>query len=314
MLGLTLIFGGFKIAFKKTIRIASFSALDSLNVSIDISGLKDKESHEKVKTRTRKNTSKLNQYLFDKSILEASTGSDLVFWSEGSGVILKEDAAKFYKKASEIASQYEFYLGVAIAVINPSNIKYLENKFVLFDKNGNMVIDYWKGIFVPDVEAPISKNKKTGMQKTETEYGTIAGTICFDTDFPTYIKQTKGADILLSSSRDWKEIDPIHTDMTRFRVLEQAFNFTRQTSNGLSITTDYKGNVVSEMNHFTSNHGVMISQLPTKGIITIYTIIGDSFVLICGLLLISTIIILKRIKRTITKILEKEQARIESYV
>ncbi len=300
VLGLTFIYGGYRVQFQKpnseTIRIASISALDSLNIMIDNQGLNNKETENEVKIETRKNTSKLNQYLFDKSITEAEAGAKIVFWAEGNGVILKEDENELYEKASQIALAQNIYLGIAVAVIDPSNSKFLENKFIVFNQTGEKVIDYWKGISVPGAEAPISNNKATGIQKIETDYGTIAGAICFDLDFPHYLKAAKGSDILLAPSNDYKEINPMHTDMAKFRAIEQGFNFIRQTSNGLSVGTDYTGKVISQMDHFTDNGKVLITQLPTKGIITIYSIIGDSFIVFCLLLLISIIIILKNKK------------------
>ncbi len=309
VLAITLIFGGQRTLLQQenptTVRIASISALDSLNAMVDIPRLNNKETAHEAKIQARLNTSKLNTYLFDKSIAEAKAGANLVFWAEGSGVILKEDETKFYEQASDIAAKHDFYLGVAMAVIDPSNPKFLENKFVVFNKKGEKVMDYWKGISVPGVEAPISNNKATGIQKIETEYGTIAGAICFDMDFPDYLKQAKGADILLSPSRDWKEIDPIHTDMTRFRAIEQGFNFIRQTSNGLTIGTDYTGKVLREMDHFTDESKVMVTQLPTQGTTTVYSMIGDSFIAFCALVLIFVVVILKSKKRIPSRIKRK---------
>ncbi len=297
VLGCTLIYGAYRVHFQKpaseTIRIASISALDSLNVSIDLKGLNKKSTENDVKKETRKNTSRLNQNLFDRSIKEAKAGAKIVFWAEGNAVILKEDEHELYEKASKIASEQNIYLGLGIAVVNPANNKYLENKFVLFDQNGNKVMDYWKGISVPGAEAPISNNKAVGIQKVATEYGTISGVICFDLDFPDYLKAAKGSDILLAPSNDWKEIDPLHTDMARFRAIEQGFNFIRQTSHGLSVGTDYTGKVLSEMDHFTDNAKVLITQLPTKGVGTVYSVIGDSFIVFCLVLLISIVLILK---------------------
>lgn len=300
VLGLTFIYGGYRVQFQKpnseTIRIASISALDSLKVLVDIQGLNNKETENDVKVETRKNTSKLNQNLFDRSVKEAEAGAKIVFWAEGNSIILKEDEKELYEKASQVALKQNFYLGLGVAVIDPLNTKFLENKFVLFDNDGKKVIDYWKGISVPGAETSISNNKATGIQKIETEYGTIAGAICFDMDFPNYLKEAKGSDILLAPSNDWKEIDPIHTDMSKFRAIEQGFNFIRQTSLGLSIGTDYTGKVISEMDHFTDNDKVLITQLPTKGTKTIYSMIGDSFILFCLLLLILVIIVIRKKK------------------
>ena len=300
VLGITLLYGGYRVQFQRTniksVRVASISALDSLAVSFDIRGFNNPETEYQIRIEAKKQTTRLNQYLFDKSIAEAQAGAKIVFWAEGNGVILKEDENEIYEKANEIASEHNVYLGLGLAVLDPSNSKFLENKFVLFDYTGNKVIDYWKGISVPGGEAEISNNRATGIQKIETEYGTIAGVICFDLDFPNYLKGAGGSDILLAPSNDYKEIDPIHTDMAKFRAIEQGFNLIRQTSFGLSIGTDYTGEVISEMDHFTDNDKTLITQLPTKGVKTIYSIIGDTFIVFCLLLFISVIIMLKKWK------------------
>ncbi|WP_179345873.1 nitrilase-related carbon-nitrogen hydrolase [Winogradskyella ursingii] len=296
--GITLSFGFYRVKFQpsntETIRIASISAIDSLKTGVDIQGLNNKESENDVKAITRRNTTRLNQNLFDRSIKEAESGAALVFWAEGNAVILKEDEKALYKKASKVASEQNIYLGVGVAVIDPTNTKFLENKLVLFDNNGKKIIDYWKGISVPGAEEPISNNKATGIQKTETDYGTIAAVICFDLDFPNYLKNASGTDILIAPSNDWKEVAKLHTDMSKFRAIEQGFNFVRQTSLGISIGTDYTGEVIGEMNHFNSDEKILITELPTKGTMTIYSRIGDTFIVFCLLLLIFTIIILKK--------------------
>ncbi|MEX0273097.1 MAG: nitrilase-related carbon-nitrogen hydrolase, partial [Flavobacteriaceae bacterium] len=293
VLGMTLLYGGYRVQFQKptskTIRIASISALDSLKFLVDIQGLNNGETENGVKIETRKKASRLNQNLFDRSIKEAEAGAKIVFWAEGNGVILKEDENELYEKAGQIASKLNIYLGMGIAVIDPKNDRFLENKFVLFDEDGKKVIDYWKGISVPGAEAPISNNKMTGIQKIETEYGTIAGAICFDLDFPNYLKDANGTDILLAPSNDYKEIGQLHTNMAKFRAIERGFNLIRQTSLGLSIGTDYTGKLLSEMNHFTDSGKVLITQLPTKGVRTLYSVIGDSFIAFCLLLFILAI-------------------------
>ncbi|MAZ72719.1 MAG: hypothetical protein CMC70_06195 [Flavobacteriaceae bacterium] len=298
VLGLTVSFGIYRVKFQasnhETIRIASISAIDSLKTGVDIQGINDKKTESDVKAITRRNTARLNQNLFDRSIKEAEAGAKLVFWAEGNAVILKEDEKELYEKASKVASGQSIYLGVGVAVIDPSKSKFLENKFVLFDNKGKKVIDYWKGISVPGAEEPISNNKGTGIQKIETDYGTIAGVICFDLDFPNYMKNASGSDILLAPSNDWKEVAKLHTDMSKFRAIEQGFNFIRQTSLGISIGTDYTGKVISKMNHFNSDEKILVTQLPTKGMNTIYSWIGDTFIVFCMLLLILTIIISKK--------------------
>ena len=298
VLGLTFIYGGYRIACQKpnaeTIRIASISASDDYTLNFYLEGLNDDEKGDENKIEAKRQITRTNQHLLERSVAEAKAGAKIVFWAEGNGAILKEDEQDLYRKASKIASDQKIYLGVGVAVLDHTKAKYLENKFVVFDTAGNKVIDYWKGISVPGVEAEISNNKATGIQKAVTPYGTIAGVICFDLDFPEYIRQVEGADILLAPSNDWKEIDPIHTEMARFRAVEQGVNLIRQASHGLSVGTDYTGKVISKMDHFTANDKTLITHLPTKGVDTIYAVIGDSFIVFCLLMVVLTGVALKK--------------------
>ncbi|MBX2828230.1 MAG: hypothetical protein KTR22_08710 [Flavobacteriaceae bacterium] len=300
VLALTLLYGGYRVQFQKpnseTIRVASISAPNDLNSMIDIEGLRNPETENEVKVITRNNTTKLNQYLFDKSIQEAQAGAKIVFWAEGNAVILKEDENDLYNEASKVATEQDIYLGISVAVVDPDNERFVENKWVLFNKNGNKIIDYWKGISVPGAEAPISNNKPVGIQHVETEYGILTGVICFDLDFPNYLKAAQGSDILLAPSNDYEEIGHLHTNMAKFRAIEQGFNLVRHASNGISIGTDYTGKVLSEMDHFADANKVLITQLPTKGKKTIYSMIGDSFIVICLALFVLVTILLRRKK------------------
>ncbi len=292
---LTLSFGSYRLLFQKpdskTIRVASISALPEFGIyDNDFFGLNLEGGKEKFK----KQASELSNDLFNRSSKEAKAGAKIVFWAEGNSLILKEDELELYESASSIAKENNIYLGIAVGIIDQNNDKPIENKFIFFNPNGKKTIDYWKVIPVPGQEAAMANIKGSEIQKVKTPYGTIAATICFDMDFPQYLKQAKGVDILLAPSNDWKAIDPIHTHMASFRAIEQGFNLIRQTSKGLSAGIDYTGKMISEMDHFTDNSKVLITQLPTKGITTIYSKIGDVFIAFCLALFIGVVIRLKR--------------------
>ncbi len=152
----------------------------------------------------------------------------------------------------------------------------VENKLVVADPAGDIVLEHVKyggnmleGSLLGD-----------GVLRTiETPYGTLSGIICWDTDFPSIVRQAgrNGTDILLSPAHDWREIDPIHAQMAVFRAIENGISVVRQADQGRSITADPYGRVLAEMDHFTASERVMVAQVPTNGVFTVYPVIGDLF-------------------------------------
>lgn len=51
----------------------------------------------------------------------------------------------------------------------------------------------------------------------------------------------------------------------------------RQADNGLSIVTDPFGRTLAAVDHFTTDERVMVAQVPSKGVFTLYSVIGDLF-------------------------------------
>jgi apolipoprotein N-acyltransferase len=65
--------------------------------------------------------------------------------------------------------------------------------------------------------------------------------------------------------------------MASFRAIEQGVNFVRQTSQGLSAAFDYQGRRLSAMDHYHTTDYAMISEVPTRGVRTLYSRLGDWF-------------------------------------
>jgi apolipoprotein N-acyltransferase len=122
-------------------------------------------------------------------------------------------------------------------------------------------------------------------------------------DFPGFLKQAGRlrTDIMLVPSNDWKEIDPWHSQMARFRAVEQGFNLVRHTSNGLSLATDYHGRVLNSMDHFTTTDRVLISHVPIQGVATIYSRIGDAFAWVCIAALIASAVSARKFRTNRTQ-------------
>ena len=117
-----------------------------------------------------------------------------------------------------------------------------------------------------------------------TPYGRLSSVICFDADFPGLLAQAGalGADIVLDPSNDWRAIDPWHTQMASFRAIEQGVNLVRHTSQGLSAAFDYQGQRLSSMDHYHTADYVLVSEIPTRGVRTVYSLLRDWFAWVCA--------------------------------
>jgi apolipoprotein N-acyltransferase len=65
--------------------------------------------------------------------------------------------------------------------------------------------------------------------------------------------------------------------MASFRSIEQGFNLIRQTAGGLSAAYDYQGRRLAAMDHYQTAEYVMVSEVPMRGVRTIYARLGDWF-------------------------------------
>ncbi len=124
----------------------------------------------------------------------------------------------------------------------------------------------------------------------------VAAAICYDYDFPYLAKGygAIGADMVILPSSDWRGIDPLHTEMAAFRAVEQGHSILRSTRFGLSAGITPYGEMVSQMSSFDNNDKIMYSQLPTKGVTTLFSVIQDSFVYLCIGFLLSFMLIASR--------------------
>ncbi|MCP5066337.1 MAG: apolipoprotein N-acyltransferase [bacterium] len=216
--------------------------------------------------------------LFARSRREARAGAKLVFWAEANAVVHTEHEEALIERGKKLAREEQIFLLMSLYTVYPGEHA-PENKTVTIDPRGVVQSIYHKTMVIIEPPEP-----GDGMMKTlDTPFGTITSAICFDFSFPHFIRQAGRADvdIALDPSWDWKPIDPYHTWVSAVRAVENGFSLVRQTNDGLSAAVDYQGRVLSRTDHFTAEEPVMVSDVPTEGVTTIYSRIGDSFAWLC---------------------------------
>jgi apolipoprotein N-acyltransferase len=218
--------------------------------------------------------------LFNRTKESANKGAKIIVWNEAALYTLQKDEPEFISSITKLAIQSKSSLIASyIVLISLEPFKY-ENKYLFIDSTGSIVYTYHKHEPVPG--EPSLKGKEL-LQVIKINETNVGGAICYDYDFP-YLAQGFGklnADIVVVPSSDWRGIDPLHTKMAAFRAIEQGHSIVRSTRFGMSAAISPYGEFINQMSSFDKNDKIMLANLPTKGVTTLYSILGDSFIYCC---------------------------------
>ena len=134
-----------------------------------------------------------------------------------------------------------------------------------------------------------------------TPYGRLTTAICYDLEYPGLLRQAgqKGADILLAPNNEPYSFQASYRGGEQvYRAIENGTSLIRPDGDGISLMTDYLGRVIASQNYSASNNGIMLASVPTHGVSTIYSHIGDAFAYLCTIGLVLGIHLARRAKRS----------------
>ncbi len=218
---------------------------------------------------------------FDGTVREALAGAKVIVWPEAAGIGAASDDAALIARAQEVARQNAIYLAVPLYSEYSEPGKLIENRLLLIDPSGAIVMNHVKygGHIIENYR--IQGDKK--LQTVDTPFGVLSGAICYDLDYPAVIQQTGRNDtgLLLVPSADWFDIDPIHSQMAVFRAIENGMSVVRQTDAGLSLAVDPYGRILAQTDFFGATDRTMVAQVPVGHVTTIYSLFGRWFEWVC---------------------------------
>lgn len=122
----------------------------------------------------------------------------------------------------------------------------------------------------------------------ETEQGRVGCGICFDSIYENVILESvrNGAEIIAISTNDSWFSDSaalaMHNSQSVLRAIETSRYIVRSANTGISSVIDPMGNVIEELG--ADCEGYVIGEVHMRESITLYTRIGNSFVVLCALL------------------------------
>ena len=226
---------------------------------------------------------RLHDWFLEGSRREARAGARLVVWPEQNLLVFKDDEPAFLERATRLAADEHVYLAMGMGTIHLGERLPFENKLVLIDPAGGIAMSYVKEHPVMGWEASIMRVGSGGIRVLPTPDGRIAGAICFDADFPSYIRRAGlgATELFVLPVNEWRSIKDIHFQMHVFRAIENGRPIVRAAAAGLSAAVDPWGRVLGVADHFAPGDSTLVAQVPIGHVSTPYARVGDVFAWLC---------------------------------
>ena len=226
---------------------------------------------------------RLHEWFLEGSRREARAGARLIVWPEQNLLVFKDDEPAFLERAARLAADEHVYLAMGMGTIYLGERLPFENKLVLIDPAGRIAMSYVKEHPVMGWEASIMRVGSGGIQVLPTANGRIAGAICFDADFPSYLRQAGigATDLFVLPVNEWRSIKDVHLHMHVFRAIENGMPIVRAAAVGLSAAVDPWGRVLGVADHWAPGDSTLVAQVPIGHVPTLYARVGDLFAWLC---------------------------------
>jgi apolipoprotein N-acyltransferase len=287
VLGVVLVGGSVRLALARTgrasLRIAAVNRPPDLFVPGEMTRITEGSVSPVERLYFAGKLAWLHDWFLESSRREAASGARLILWPEQNLLVFKEDEPAFLKQAQQLAAGENIYLAMGMGTIHLGERLPFENKLVLIDPSGSIILSYRKTHPVFGWEAGIMKRGDGRLPVVSTAEGRIAAAICYDADFPEFIRQAglHSADLLLVPANDWKEIKHVHSGMAAFRAIENGVPLVRAAASGVSGVFDPWGRLLGEADYFAPGDRTLTAQVPLGRIPTLYARTGDLFAWLC---------------------------------
>jgi apolipoprotein N-acyltransferase len=234
-------------------------------------------STDEERARVRANAQKAADMMLERTETALRAGAKIVSWQEASVLVLEEDTTGLVERASSLARRYDAFLQISPLVATRKNAwPYLLNESILIDDTGRVAWTYEK-TRPHGFENYLVVAGPGRLPLAVTPYGRLSSALCNDMHFPALIRQSGRlrADILIAP---YSENPPFESRaVATMRSIENGVSLLRPTGKGISLIADAKGRILGSQDYFTSASGIMISTIPTHGVRTLYSLVGDTF-------------------------------------
>lgn len=236
------------------------------------------------KEKYRALTFKVQDELFASSEKLIPSGIRILSWASGNAVVFAEDEAALISRMQDFASENQIYFFPSLLVLGDYKGPD-QNHILAIRPDGQIEYDHYKGR-----NPNASFYRGNLIEIINTPYGRIASPICFEMEFHRFIRRAgkKGLDILIvPGDEPARGAANMHTEFSMFRAIENGCSMLRTTLEGLTMGADYQGRILSRLDYYkTLKDRTVITELPIKGVKTIYSRAGDWFAWLCIIMLV----------------------------
>lgn len=285
-----LLFGSVRLNFfppsSASVEAATVTLDDSVSqqVGSGIDWLNFNQSSDAERTAARPQFEATVNQLLARTETALRGGAKIVAWQEGAGTVLEEDKQATLDRIAALAREYDADLEVSLGVLTRTTAQqFILNQSILVDHTGAVRWTYEKTYLVIPVESSIAVPGDGKLPLVDTAAGRLSTAICNDLHFPTLIRQAgaNNADILIAPYSDVIPFGQGDSVTAIFRAVENGVSLLRPAGHGTSMIVDYQGRILASQNYFTNDSGIMLTTIPTRGVTTLYSRIGDAFAYLC---------------------------------
>lgn len=222
----------------------------------------------------RQETQAVHDQYLAKTETAIADGAKIILWPELAIIGVEEDVQATITQGQALAQEASVYLAMPTFTLFPDSERPAENVLFVAGPDGDIVLEHVK--YGGNILEGTLKGSGE-IQYVETEYGRLAGIICWDTNYPNIVRQVgeQNIDILLSPAKEWDGINPMHAEMAVFRAMENGAAVVRQADEGLSIVVDGYGRTLASGEGLADSGNYLLTEVPTSSPTTIYPVIGD---------------------------------------
>jgi apolipoprotein N-acyltransferase len=211
---------------------------------------------------------------------EAAEGVDLVAWAEVMVWLGFAEESAWVERVQKLAHATGTTFALGLGVFDPQRNRPYENKLLIVNHDGNVIVDYLKAKPTPGAWHVVGDGK---LPVVTMPWGLLSGAICFDFDFPRLFQQVgrDGVQVVLAPSFDDDRVRHMHARMATMRALEEGFSLVRPTSFGVSTVVDPYGRITAYKDAYAGGGFVLRNRVPVYNTATLYAQAGDAFGYLC---------------------------------